>query len=282
MNKARECLLMLMLVTRRVAVRRFTSSSSRTRRRSISHAASFGSAVIDALQEARANLLLGCGPVEQECRRIAVVLVLGVKAELGLDRGAVDAVAVKTFPGPLGQLHVLLAAVRVDGEGHLEMHAGDNLGIRKLPDVDVVAADDAGEPFDILANLWDADIFRSCLEQDARRGKGQRDRCLENDGSNDKRDGRIGVQLAGPVGQPDDERSNDHTDISQRIANDMKHHGVHTHISVIVATDFRASLSRQSVVVAVVHARIPSCSRFVGDRAGGVGEVRSLGVFEEW
>lgn len=92
--------------------------------------------------------------------------MLNIKTKLRLNSSTVYAIAMKTFPGTLRQLHVLLSAVRVDREGNLEMHASDDLCIRKLPDVNVMTADDSGKLFNILADFRDTDIFRSGLEQD--------------------------------------------------------------------------------------------------------------------
>lgn len=92
--------------------------------------------------------------------------MLNIKTKLGLNSGTVNTIAMKTFPSAPGQLHVLLSAVCVNREGDLEMHAGDNLCIGELPDVDMMAADDSGKLFNILADFRDTDVFRSGLEQD--------------------------------------------------------------------------------------------------------------------
>lgn len=92
--------------------------------------------------------------------------MLNIKTKLGLNSGTVNAIAMETFPSAPGQLHVLLSAVCVNRERDLEMHAGDNLCVRELPDVNMMAADDSGKLFNILADFRDTDIFRGGLEQD--------------------------------------------------------------------------------------------------------------------
>ena len=89
--------------------------------------------------------------------------VLGVKAELGLYRSAVNTETVEALAGTAGQFHVLLTAMRVDREGNLDVHACDELCVGELPDVDVVACDDTGESLDILSNLGDTDVLRGGL-----------------------------------------------------------------------------------------------------------------------
>lgn len=131
--------------------------------------------------------------------------MLNIKTKLGLNGSTVYAIAMKTFPGAPRQLHVLLSAMCVDREGDLEMHACDDLCIGKLPDVNMMAADNSGKLFNVLADLWDADILRSGLEQDTRSSKSQRNGCLKNNGCNDERDCRVSIELARPVGEPYDE-----------------------------------------------------------------------------
>lgn len=92
--------------------------------------------------------------------------MLNIQTKLGLNSGTVNAIAMKTFPSAPRQLHVLLSAVCVNREGDLEMHAGDNLCVRELPDVNMMATDDSGKLFNVLSDFRDADVFRSGLEQD--------------------------------------------------------------------------------------------------------------------
>ena len=82
-----------------------------------------------------------------------------LEPELGLDRGAVDAVGMETLARPLREPHVLLAALFRDGEGYLDVHGRDDFGVGELPDVNVVAAQYAGEVLDILPDIVEVDVF---------------------------------------------------------------------------------------------------------------------------
>lgn len=202
----------------------------------IGSAAPFGAAVFNALEQAsrvgRSSHI--CGTIKRKLRGFALEL-LGLEAELGLDGCAVDAVAMEALTRSLGQLHVLCARVGVEREGDLQMHAGDDLGVGELPDVDVVAADDAGKMLNVLSDLADADVFGSRLEKNARGGTGKRNRRVENNSSNKERNGGVSILLAGPLGKPDDESSGNDADVTKGITNNVEEHGVHAHVTVVVA-----------------------------------------------
>lgn len=53
----------------------------------------------------------------------------------------------------------------------------------------------------------------------------------------------------------------------------MKHHGVHAHVGMVMATDFGASLSWEGMVVAMVHARISSCGLLLRNRTSRVRKI---------
>lgn len=55
--------------------------------------------------------------------------MLRIEAELGLYSSTVNAETVEALASATSQLHVLLATVRVNGEGNLEVHACDELGV---------------------------------------------------------------------------------------------------------------------------------------------------------
>lgn len=190
--------------------------------------------------------------------------VLLVEAELGLNGGAVDAEAMETLPGPTSQLHVLLTTMRIDGERNLDMHAGDELGVGELPDVNVMAGNNTRECLDVLANLGNADMLRGGLEKDSCGTACERNASLENDGGNEQRDSGIGIILSRPVGKPDNQSGSHNTNVAKHIADDVKNHGVHTHVIVTVAmTALLARLLRQCVVVTVVNTRVSASSRGV-------------------
>lgn len=180
--------------------------------------------------------------------------VLLVQAKLGLNCGAMNAITMEALSGSLGKLHVLFTAVLVNGESDLQVHAGNDLGIRQLPDMNVMAADNTRKTFNVLADLPDADILGSGLKEDSCGGASQGDRGLENNGGDEQRDGGIAIKLARPVGKPDDEGGYNNTNVAQRIAQNVKHHGVHAHISMVVTAGLGSSLSRHGVVMAIVDA----------------------------
>lgn len=260
---------MFMSMRTAVAVRRVTSSTDRRapRRGLSAWAAALGLAVVDALEQTRVTFNAVKGAIEGKSVSVCFVPVLLVEAELGLDGGAVDAEAMETLSGPTSQLHVLLPTVRIDGEGNLDMHAGDELRVRELPDVDVMAGNNTGECLDILANLGDADMLRGSLEKDPCGAASEGNASLENDGGNEQGDGGIGIHLSRPVGKPDDQSGSHDTNVAEHIADDVKNHGVHTHVVVTVAVAaLLARLLRQCMVVAVVNTRISASSGGVGVR----------------
>ena len=104
-----------------------------------------------------------CCSVKGQCGSIVGVLVVAVEAKLRLDSCTMDTEAMQTLPRSLGQLHVLFATVGVDRECDLKVQAGDNLGIGKLPDVNVMAADDTRKTFDILTDFGDRNVLWSRL-----------------------------------------------------------------------------------------------------------------------
>lgn len=214
-------------------------------------------AVLDAFQETDFALASVGASIKGESSGFFGLHVLLVEAELRLDGGAVDTVGMEALAGPASQLHILLATMRVDREGNLDVHAGNELGVGKLPDVNVVAGDDTRESLNVLSNVLDTDMLGGGLEQNAGSCTGKRDRGLENNGGNEERDGGIGIELAGPVGEPDDESRGHDTNIAQSITDDVQDHGVHTHIVVVVAT-LLAGLLGQRMVVAIVHTRVTS------------------------
>jgi hypothetical protein len=193
--------------------------------------------------------------------------VLLVETELGLYRSAVNAETVETLAGTSSQFHVLFTTVGVNGERNLEMHACNELGVRELPDVDMMAGNNARKSFDILSDLGNADMLGGGLQKNSRSASGKRNTCLEDDSCNEQGDGRVGVDLARPIGEPDDKSCNHDTNVAKHISNDMKDHGVHTHIGVVVSMAILlASLLGKGVVVTVVNARVPSRSSRVGVR----------------
>lgn len=185
------------------------------------------------------------------------MLVFRVEAEFGLDGGAVDAEAVKTLSCSAGEFHILLPTMRVDGERDLDVHAGNELGVGQLPDVNVVAGDDSRESFNVVSDFLDADVLWGGLKEDASGGQSQGNRGLEDNDGDEEGDSRISVELSRPVGKPDDKGSNHNTNVSESIANDVQNHGIHTHIAVAM-TVLLSWLLGKGMVMAIMSARISS------------------------
>lgn len=196
----------------------------------------------------------GPGPSTVVAPAVAVAAGL-VDAELGLDGGAVDAVGVEALTGLLGELHVALAALVGDGEGNLDVHGGDELGVGQLPHVHVVAADDAGEVLDVLADLRELEVVGRRLQQHLGRRARQRDRRPQDDERDEQRHCRVSIQLARPVREPDDERRSDDTDVAQRVAQHVQDHRVHAHVSMAVPVR-AAALARFRLRLVVVVFRV--------------------------
>lgn len=237
-------------------------------------------AVFNALEQAGGGGVVLA--VQGQRSSISKVLVVVTQAKLRLDGGAVDAKLVEAVSCALCELHVLFAAVRIHGELDLEVHAGDNLCVRELPDMNVVAADDTRKSLDILSNILDANIFWRGLEKDARGSECKWDRSLENNEGDEERDGRISVKLARPVGEPNNQSSNYDADIAEGIADDVEHHGVHAHVCMVVSGGL-GSLLGECVIVASMDARISTGSVF---SSGGAslddgGAIVSFGRFEK-
>jgi hypothetical protein len=192
-----------------------------------------------------------------------------VGAKLGLDRRRMDAVGVQALTRHAGELHVSLAVGLRDVEGELHVHRRDDLGVGQLPDVHVMAAHDARERLNVLADLVEVDVFGRGLEEDLGCRHGERDARVENDEGDEERDDRVGVVLARPVGEPDDQSGNNDAHVAQRVAEDVQDHGVHAHVAVVMAV-LLAGLLGLVVVVRVVDARAPTLAflRCLSDRDG--------------
>jgi hypothetical protein len=248
------------------AVRRFTSSSRRwSLGWRVGWTTALRLAVVDTFKEAAIPLVWISCTIKGKSSSVGIMSVLSVEAKLGLYSSTVNAETVEALASATSQLHVLLAAMGVNGERNLEVHACDELGVWELPNVDMVAGDDTRESLNVLSNLGDANMLRGGLQKNTRSASGERNTCLEDNGSNEQGDGRIGVDLARPVGKPDDKSSNHDTNVTKHIANDVEDHGVHTHISVVVTVAILLlSVLGESVVVAVMNAWVSSGSSGMG------------------
>lgn len=134
-------------------------------------------------------------------------------------------------------------------EGDLDVKTGDDLGVRELPDVDMVAGDNAGDVLDVLFDVVNVEMVGGGLEKDLGGRRSQRDGGAENDEGDEEGDGRISVEAVGGFGEPDYERRHDDTDVAEGVADDVENHGTHTQVVVIVTMTTAAFLPGLVVVV---------------------------------
>lgn len=166
----------------------------------------------------------------------ATVVMLGVKTELGLDCGRVDAVGVQAAANSQCQLHVASGTFSLEVKLDLDVQAANKFGIAELPDVDVVARDNTGEVFDVGLDVVNANAGGDSLEENARGSLAERNSGCEDDGSDDKRNDRIHVEAPGVIREPDEECDSDDTDVAKCVTQDVKEDTAHVEISVRVAT----------------------------------------------
>lgn len=173
--------------------------------------------------------------------------------------------------------------MRVNGERDLDVHAGDELGVGKLPDVNVMTSDDARQRLDILSNILNVDVLGCRLEENAGGGASERDRSVQNDGRDEERNSWVRVELAGPVGKPYDESRRHDTNVSKGVTYDVQNHSVHTHVTVIMAVSLLRRLSGQRVIVTIMDARIASLASGMvrGLFVGTEGTVTLLNIPEK-
>jgi len=117
--------------------------------------------------------------------------VVLVKTELGLNRRRVDPIFVKASTDFPSKLHVACRAVPFEVERDLNMKRCDQFGIRKLPDVNVVARDDAIQLRDIVADVVNRQSGRHSLKENSRGRLAQGNRRAKNDDGNDQRNERV-------------------------------------------------------------------------------------------
>lgn len=201
----------------------------KSRRRALGGAAALPYAIVYAFQETHIHRRGASGAIAVQPTTIGIAMVMrSIEAELGLDGGAVDAVCVKTLADGPGNLHVACrAALGGDVEGNLDVQTSDDLGVRELPDVYVVAGDDAGDILDIFLDVVDVEVVRGGLEEDLGCRGGQGDGGAEDDEGDEEGDCRVGVEAVWGVGEPDYERGDDDADVAEGVANDVEDHGAH-------------------------------------------------------
>lgn len=143
-----------------------------------------------------------------------------------------DPEAVQTPAHLAGKVHVFRRAKALDITVHLDVQAGNDLGVAELPDVQVVTADDSGEILDILLDPSDVKMDGDRLEKDAARGFAEGDCAEKDDNGDEKRDG--GVEIVAPLvgSEPNEEGTDDHTDVAESVAKDVKEYTAHVEIGV--------------------------------------------------
>lgn len=155
----------------------------------------------------------------------------------------------KTLANCGGLLHVALRAVSLKVVVDADMKTGDELGVAELPDVEVVDALDTGEILNVVADIVHLDTVRDGLKENARCGLAERNSRTKDDDGNDKRNGRVEVVAAGELALPDDDGSDNDTNVSKSIAHDVQEDSLHVEIAVRVTATATAALSGLAVLV---------------------------------
>lgn len=107
------------------------------------------------------------------------------------------------------------------------MQAGDDLGVGELPDVDVVAGDDAGDVLDVFFDVVDVEVVGGSLEEDLGGCGGEGDGGAEDDDGDEEGDRWVSVEAVRGVGEPDYERGDNDADVAESVADDVEYHGTH-------------------------------------------------------
>ena len=116
----------------------------------------------------------------------------------------------------------------------------------------VVAAADALERLEVLADLGGVDVVGRGLQEDLGCGEGQGKGLFENDECDEEGHGGVGVVLPPEFGEPDDEGRGDDANVAEGVADDVQDHGVHAHVAMTVPVTLFAGLLGFRVVVVVV------------------------------
>lgn len=75
---------------------------------------------------------------------------------------------------------------------------------------------------------------------------------------NEQRDGWIGIEAIRRIGQPNDERGYDDSNIAQRIPSNMQNHCAHAHIRVVVSAMTLSCLLWLLVIVVLMPRAVSS------------------------
>lgn len=153
-----------------------------------------------------------------------------VEAEFGLDGGRVHSVFVKAIADGTSKLHVSCGTFALEIKVDLDVQAGDKLGVAQLPDVDVMAADDAWQHLNVSLNVINVQTQRDSLQEDTGGGLAERNGRTKDDDGDDERNGRISVETPRVVGKPDEKRSCNNTNVSEGISHDMEEDAAHVEV----------------------------------------------------
>ena len=91
------------------------------------------------------------------------------------------------------KFHVACRALALEVKVNLDMERGNELGIRKLPNVQVMTRDDTVEIADVVGDVINRHVLRNSLEQDAGRGLAEGQGREKDDHGDEQRDGRISI-----------------------------------------------------------------------------------------
>ena len=113
----------------------------------------------------------------------------------------------KTLPHRLRHTHIPFRATWArDPKLDLDMHGGDDLRVRELPDVHVVTRYNTRDRLDVLLYIINIQMIGRGLEEDLCSRRGQRNGGTKDDEGDEEGDCWVGVEALWGVGEPDDER----------------------------------------------------------------------------
>ena len=185
---------------------------------------------------------------------------IATRRELRLDSRRVNAVRMQTQPHLSRELHVPVRPFALDVVADLDVQRRHEIGVAKLPDVQVVAAEHARERLNVFDDVVDGHSSWRGLEEDARGCFAERDGGAEDYDCDDERNAWVDVVAPGVVCKPDYEGGGDDADVSQGVTQDVEEHATHVEI-VRVAAGLFLSFGL-GVVVVVVEVVAISLGRF--------------------
>jgi len=113
--------------------------------------------------------------------------------KFGLNRRAVDAIAVETTPNFTCQVHVTGRPRALYLAVNLDMQTCNKLSLTELPDMEVMRLFDTREGFDVIRDFVNGHADGNCLEKDPAGSFAERDGAAEDDDGDDQRNAGIKV-----------------------------------------------------------------------------------------